>query len=432
MDVGVVGADGGCDVLEDGRLAGLRRRDDEAALALADGRDEVDGARGQRVLAVLHDEALVGIDGREVGELHAVRGALEGLVVERDDGVERRVLLVLARGTHAAGDVIALAQALAAYGAHADVNIVLAGKVTAGANEAVTIGQQVEYALDHDESLGLEQRVVDGGHQVIALAVLACVDTELDGLGGERLVVEHRELVARGGGDDFLALVVVAVATIATVAALSLALLAGIALLGGLGRGRRIICGGLAICRHLGRLLRRLGHFLRLRLVVGARRLHGGRLACICGLLDGITLIGIDRLLGGPALARHLLLDGLLGHCRLVRDGGFGNVDERELLFAGIRLGLVRLLRRGLARRRLLLGGSLLGGRALRGRGLGGSLLRRRLTRGLFRRGFLLGCGLLGGYCLVTHAFSTFSQSALNFSSPCSVNGWYMHFFIAP
>ena len=85
-----------------------------------------------------------------------MRGALERLVVERDNRVECRVLLVLTRRTHATSDVVALAQTLAPHGAHADVDIVLAGQIAVGANEAVAIGQQVEYALDHDEAFSLE------------------------------------------------------------------------------------------------------------------------------------------------------------------------------------------------------------------------------------------------------------------------------------
>jgi hypothetical protein len=45
MHLGVIGGDGVADLLEDRGLAGARRRDDETAGALADGRDEVDDAR---------------------------------------------------------------------------------------------------------------------------------------------------------------------------------------------------------------------------------------------------------------------------------------------------------------------------------------------------------------------------------------------------
>ena len=75
MHFGVVRRDGRRDVLQHGGLASLRRRDDEAALALSDGSGEVDNARGHIVLPVLHRQALVGEHRREVGELHPVAKA---------------------------------------------------------------------------------------------------------------------------------------------------------------------------------------------------------------------------------------------------------------------------------------------------------------------------------------------------------------------
>jgi hypothetical protein len=49
MNFGMVGGDGVGDLLEDGRLARARRRDDQAARAFADGRDQVNDARFEQV-----------------------------------------------------------------------------------------------------------------------------------------------------------------------------------------------------------------------------------------------------------------------------------------------------------------------------------------------------------------------------------------------
>ena len=65
---GVVGRNGSRDILEDRGLARLRGRDDEAALAFADGGGQIDDACRDGVLAVLHPQTLVGIDRREIGE----------------------------------------------------------------------------------------------------------------------------------------------------------------------------------------------------------------------------------------------------------------------------------------------------------------------------------------------------------------------------
>ena len=56
VHLGVVALDRVDELLEDRRLAGLRRRDDEAALALADGRDQVDDPAGEVRRVVLELE----------------------------------------------------------------------------------------------------------------------------------------------------------------------------------------------------------------------------------------------------------------------------------------------------------------------------------------------------------------------------------------
>ena len=59
------------DVLEQDGLAGTRRRDDQATLPLADGREQVHDARGERLGTGLQDNVLVRVDGREVVEIAA-------------------------------------------------------------------------------------------------------------------------------------------------------------------------------------------------------------------------------------------------------------------------------------------------------------------------------------------------------------------------
>ena len=119
---------GGGDVLEDGGLARLRGADDQSALALADGRHEVDDAGGDGVLAVLHDEAFVRVDRREVAEAHAAAQLLDGRAVDGRDLLDGGVLLVLARRARLTGHEIALAQAVAADGGKTHVAIRLAGR----------------------------------------------------------------------------------------------------------------------------------------------------------------------------------------------------------------------------------------------------------------------------------------------------------------
>jgi hypothetical protein len=66
VHLGVVAGDPGGQSLQDHGLAGLGRRDDEAALSLADGREQVDDARAERL--GLDGEPFGRVYGRQVSE----------------------------------------------------------------------------------------------------------------------------------------------------------------------------------------------------------------------------------------------------------------------------------------------------------------------------------------------------------------------------
>ena len=76
--LGVVRGDRVGDRLQDHRLAGLRRRDDQAALALADRRDQVDDPGGQDAGLGLQAQPLLRVERRELVELGAVAAASSG------------------------------------------------------------------------------------------------------------------------------------------------------------------------------------------------------------------------------------------------------------------------------------------------------------------------------------------------------------------
>ena len=112
------------DVLEHRRLARLGGRQDQAALAFADRRNEVDEALGEVLLVGLDVEHLVGEDRDQRIE---VRPALGGLGVDRVDRVDAKqapvLLLVLGR-TGLAGHPVPGPQAEAANLGGADVDVV--------------------------------------------------------------------------------------------------------------------------------------------------------------------------------------------------------------------------------------------------------------------------------------------------------------------
>src|SRR6476646_2593510 len=178
--LGVVGRDRVGDGLQDHRLARLGRADDEAALALADRRDEVDEPRGQHGGLGLQAQALLGVQRGELAELGAGARLLGGHPVDRVQADQRvellprgAGLLALAQRLDGTGDGVTLAQAVLLDHAQRDVDVVRAGQVAAGAHEGVVV-EDVEDAGDRDEHV-----VVGHGLGAVLEVVLAAPATTL-------------------------------------------------------------------------------------------------------------------------------------------------------------------------------------------------------------------------------------------------------------
>src|SRR4051794_32162740 len=166
--LGVVARDRIGDRLQDQGLAGLRRRDDEPALAFADRRDEVDEPVRHRVRLGLQAQPLLGIERRQLAELGPAPGVVRrGAVdrVEADESVELLLPLLrlaLALGADRADHGVALAQAVALDLAERDVDVVRAGQVPGGPHERVVV-EDVEDAGDRDEDIVLGDLRLVGG-----------------------------------------------------------------------------------------------------------------------------------------------------------------------------------------------------------------------------------------------------------------------------
>jgi len=189
---GVVLGDGRGDVLEDRRLAGLGGRHDQPALALADGRDEVDDPRRDclRVVA-LELELLVRVDRREVAEVLALLGLVRFEPVHRGDLDERRVLLVVLGRADGPLHHVAAPELEATDLRHRAVDVVIPGQVAARADETVAFRENVEDADDVDVALGLHLGLVDRLDDLVLL--LQRLDVELD-LGSHLPELGHRLL----------------------------------------------------------------------------------------------------------------------------------------------------------------------------------------------------------------------------------------------
>ena len=155
--LGVVAFDRVHDLLDDRRLAGLRRRDDQAALALSDRRDEVDDAARDLagIVGELESQPRVREQGREVLEAHTAARFVGRHPVDEVDAHERGVLLAACGRAGCALHVVALAQTEAPHLGRRHVRVVATGEVATDAQEAVALVAQVEQAVDVDQVAGV-------------------------------------------------------------------------------------------------------------------------------------------------------------------------------------------------------------------------------------------------------------------------------------
>ncbi len=143
-------------------MPALAGRDDEAALALADGCHQVDDPRREVAGLGLEPQPLLRVERRELAEVDARLGlvrlqAVDG--VQANERVELLAtvgtalrLLALARRLDRAGHRVALAQRVALHEAERDVDVVRPWQVAGGTHEGVVV-EHVEDAGHRDENV---------------------------------------------------------------------------------------------------------------------------------------------------------------------------------------------------------------------------------------------------------------------------------------
>jgi len=187
MHVGVVGRDGVGDVLHHHRLARLRLRNDQGALALADGGDDVDHAAGDVFLALdvaLQSHLLLGEQRRQVLEHDLVLVVLGQAIVDLVELGQGEVALAVLGDAHLAFDHVAGVQVEAAHLAGADVDVVRGCGIAriGAAQETETIGQDFQHAVGKHLFTGLGAFFDDGEHQLLLAHATGVLDLEGFGL----------------------------------------------------------------------------------------------------------------------------------------------------------------------------------------------------------------------------------------------------------
>ena len=178
MHLGVVQLNSLGHLLDDHRLTGLGRRNDEATLALADGSDQVDNARSEGLGRGLHTQLLGGVNRGQLAELAARLRLLDRHAVDGVNAHEGVVLLALAFAlagqAHGTGDRVTGAQTPAAHVAERHVDVVRSGQVAGSTHEGVVF-LDVEDAGDRCKVVLAAARGASLGVLAVlaALAVLA-------------------------------------------------------------------------------------------------------------------------------------------------------------------------------------------------------------------------------------------------------------------
>jgi len=205
VDLGMVVGDGLSHVLHHHGLARLGRRDDETTLPLADGRHQLDGARGDvlgTAVAHLQVQPLVGKQRREVLEQDLVLGRFRLVVVDLVDLEQGEIALVVLGRTDGAGDGVAGAQGETADLAGRDVDVVGSGEEggVRRAQETKTILKDLQHAAAIDVLALLGVRLENGEDEVLLAGTAGTLDVH--GLGqlgelGHRHFLEIVEIHVR-------------------------------------------------------------------------------------------------------------------------------------------------------------------------------------------------------------------------------------------
>ncbi len=174
------------DVLKHHGLAGLRRGDQQAALALADRRDHVDDAARDVFFAAhftFEQQHLVRVQRRQVFEHDLVLRGFRRLAVDLVHLHQREIALAVFRRAHFTFDRVAGMQIEAADLRRADINIVRARQIRGfrRAQEAEAVRQHFERAVAEDRFASLGALFKNGEHQFLLAQAVRTFDLEAIG-----------------------------------------------------------------------------------------------------------------------------------------------------------------------------------------------------------------------------------------------------------
>ena len=184
--LGMVALDRAGDVLQDHRLAGARRRDDQRALALAERGDQIDHPVGDVLLRVgLQVELFVRVERGQVVEIDPVLQRVRRVEVDLVDLEQREIALPLVGRADLAVHRVAGAQRETANLRGADVDVVGAGQVVrfGRAQEAEAVLHDLQHAGAVDRHVLLREALQDREHDLLLAQRGGVLDVQLLGVG---------------------------------------------------------------------------------------------------------------------------------------------------------------------------------------------------------------------------------------------------------
>ena len=170
-------------LVEQDRLSGARRRNDDSALTLPDRRHEIHDAHAEIAIGRLEAQPLIRILRPEVVERHAVLRLLRIVAVYALDLEQREIPLPRLGWTNLASHIIPSAQPEALDLRRRDVDVVRTRQVAPilAAQKAVALGKNLEYAVAVEHDVGLEKILLDLEDEILLPETRRAVDLEAVG-----------------------------------------------------------------------------------------------------------------------------------------------------------------------------------------------------------------------------------------------------------
>ncbi len=197
FDIGVIDADGVGKFLQQHRLARAGRRDDEPTLALADGRHQVRNPHPHLVLCGLQNNALFGVQRRQVAEYHLLGQLVRLLKIDRLDPKQGEIFFAFLGRTDLAGDDVAAAQAEPPNLRRRDIHIVRGGDIAVlGASQkAEAVRQDLQHAFAVHQAILTDTLFQDAKDQLLLGKPHIIIDAFL---AGDAVQLHHVQVLQVG------------------------------------------------------------------------------------------------------------------------------------------------------------------------------------------------------------------------------------------